>query len=414
MMQVIAQQGRLLLADGRSFSGVLSGTTPLEDHSLCGEVCLFTGMTGFLEHLTDPCSEGQIVVFTYPLIGNYGVSLKHAFSDRVWAKAVVVSELTVEYSHFEAELSLGSYLHSQQITVLSEVDTRAIARHLQQTKTMVGVISVMDDRAFPTEQESSCLTAGKRECEPLNSASEYDLVNLVASAKEQQLSRLAVIDLGTGKSIAKNLEGCGFTVRLLCKSVKVNEELLAYNPDGIILSDGAGAPVFDASLVDAVYNLTSHFPIFGFGLGMQLIALALGAECYKMPLGHHGNSYPVMVIGEIEVNQDAQLTLDVDDSSEEELMLEEYRSSSISMTRQNHLYCILETSMKRALLQVTHRELHDRTIEGFKHSSLPLWGLQFSPDNSRCSMVELREMADFWQAVEHRAEKVRMTDAAKH
>ncbi|MCL2548710.1 MAG: carbamoyl phosphate synthase small subunit [Symbiobacteriaceae bacterium] len=391
------QKGRLTLADGKSFSGTILG----EQAEACGEVCFVTNMTGYLEIITDPCSAGLILVFTYPLIGNYGVTTAHSRDIRAWAKAVVVREICSDPSHFACEGTLQSYLSDQGVLLLSGVDTRAVARYLRQSGNQQGIILGEQGK----DSMISATGVSSPEQPYAIPASHLSYIPPVGTPKRD--CKIAVFDFGSGNNLARELLKAGFSVDLYPPTIAV-DEMMACNPAALMISDGAGDSATYINLSKSLLEICEQLPVFGFGLGMHLLAEAFGISTHKMPLGHRGSNYPVMALGKNLDESETQLTLinQVSDNVSAR-QYQERKAALYSTTTQNHGYSICEESLEGTEWEVTHRHLHDYGIEGMRHTRLPLWGLQYFPDCSVETLEEKAELSSFWRSIEQTGERSR-------
>ena len=336
----------LVLEDGVSFSG----WTFAGEGEVSGEVVFTTSMVGYQETLTDPSYRGQIVLFTYPLIGNYGIIPGDEESPKVQAAAVLVREYTPHHSNWASELSLATLLEQNGTLGVEGMDTRALTRHLRDKGAMRGIISTV-------EHNVSVL------CEKANAHPKMVGLDLASSTTElsepvllpafgEERSCVVALDYGVKGSIYKELRSRGASVLAMPGSTPASE-VLAQEPEAIFLSNGPGDP---AALNEAVSNLRGVLgerPVFGICLGHQLLGLALGCETYKMPFGHHGANHPVRNL----------------------------RTRKIEITSQNHGFSVREETLPVGV-EMTHRNLYDGTVEGLASSSLNAWSVQYHPESS--------------------------------
>ncbi|MBX4190888.1 glutamine-hydrolyzing carbamoyl-phosphate synthase small subunit [Candidatus Saccharibacteria bacterium] len=317
----------LTLSDGKSFKGEL--VSPLKSPA-GGEVVFNTGMTGYVESLTDPSYAGQILVFTYPLIGNYGVQVQHMESKQIQVNALVVSEASLNWSHAAADRSLIDWLRSQKVPIISGVDTRALTKHIRTRGSMMGIISHR-----PAD-------ASKMKFNLKNAA-----VNQPEVYNPQYKKRIILVDCGFKSNILRNL--MNFKVQI--KVVPFSYDYTKEKYDGVLISNGPGDPAdYQETVKIAARALKKAKPVFGICLGSQIMGLAAGAKTYKMLFGHRGHNQPCM-------SPDGKCFI----------------------TSQNHGYAIDEKSLP-AEWRVLFRNLNDDTVEGIEHRSKPFFSVQFHPE----------------------------------
>lgn len=322
----LTKAGKLYLQDGTEFSGQM----PLwQDQCYSGEVVFNTGMTGYVESLTDPSYTGQILVFTFPLIGNYGVNLKTAESNKIHVKGVVVSEATLNYSHSEAELSLLEWLHSQKIPILTDVDTRSLTKYLRSHGTMAGAISASKPSNIQLQPT-------------FVSVDEPIIYN------ESSTKKVILVDCGAKENIVRSLQK--YPVQI--KRVPYNYDYTNEDYDGVLISNGPGDPL---DYVDSIENtkkaLQNKKPIFGICLGSQIIGLAAGAKTYKLKFGHRGHNQPCL----------------------------ESATNKGVITSQNHGYALDEKTLPKGWF-ASYKNLNDGSVEGIQHKTLPYFAVQFHPE----------------------------------
>ncbi|HMA66370.1 MAG TPA: glutamine-hydrolyzing carbamoyl-phosphate synthase small subunit [Desulfosalsimonadaceae bacterium] len=373
----------LAFEDGRSFA-CESFTGEGES---AGEVVFNTSMSGYQEVLTDPSYRGQMVVMTYPLIGNYGVNREDMESDRVQVAAFIVRQYQDCYSNYRASESLRRYLASRGILGVHGIDTRAVTRHIRKAGAMRAVISTQDldpaslaarARQIPKMQGRDLVSGvstripyfwqndAAHPCPP-DTALDHGIWR-----SRRPGTRVAAFDFGIKYNILRCLAAEGLEVLVLPAHTSA-DAVRALSPDGIFLSNGPGDPEPLAGVVGTIRELIGYRPMFGICLGIQLIGLALGAATYKLKFGHHGSNQPVQNLA----------------------------SRRVEITSQNHGFVVDWQSLDPGLVEVTHRNLNDNTVEGFRHRSLPLFAVQYHPEAApgpRDARYLFREFADLMAA----------------
>ena len=339
-----AKKAYLVLQDGSTYEGFSFGADP-PSH---GEVVFNTSMTGYQEMLTDPSYAGQIVVPTYPLLGNYGVNGDDAQSNRIQVAGFVVREECHLPSHWNCRSTLHEYLRSGGVPGIVGVDTRAITRRLRTSGVMMGMIT-----SEPPQEAQETLSK-------LPPYDDIDYVQRVSTdtvyrwscPKDRETEfRLVVLDCGLKFSILRYLCQLGCECTVLPSSTPA-QEILDLKPDGVVLSPGPGDPDLPY-LQRTVNSLVGKKPIMGICLGHQLIARAFGARTFKLKFGHRGGNHPVR---------------DLD-------------SGKINITAQNHGFAVDPDSLKGGL-EVSHINLNDGTVEGVRHRELPLLSIQYHSEAS--------------------------------
>jgi carbamoyl-phosphate synthase small subunit len=339
-------RAKVLLEDGVVFEGwCFSG-----EGEVAGEVVFTTSMVGYQETLTDPSYRGQIVLFTYPLIGNYGVIPGDDESRKVQAAGVLVREYTPHPSNWASDSSLATLLEESGVMGVEGIDTRALTRHLRDKGAMRGIISTVehDPNVLREKARAHPSMVG---LDLASTSSELDRPILLPAFGEERC-RITALDYGVKASIYKELRSHGASVLAMPGSASA-EEILASNPDGLFLSNGPGDPAALADAIDTLHPLLGEIPTFGICLGHQLLGLALGCETYKMPFGHHGANHPVRNL----------------------------KTGRIEITSQNHGFAVRAETLPDSVA-LTHRNLYDGTVEGVESRALRAWSVQYHPESS--------------------------------
>jgi carbamoyl-phosphate synthase small subunit len=341
--------GFLLLEDGTLFKGQLAGAS--DNVPSVAEVVFTTNMSGYQEVFTDPSYQGQIVVMTSPMIGNYGVNQDDPESPGAQVAGVIVRELSKSYSNWRAKGDLQAWLEKANIPVLEEVDTRRLTRHLRTGGSMRGVIGagVTPDKAALAALDACPSMEGLDLATVVSTKEPYEWGN------PQAKSHIVAYDFGIKRNILRLFaeNDCHVTV---VPSETPAEEVLAMKPDGVFLSNGPGDPAAVDYAPKAVKSIAkAGVPIFGICLGHQILALTYGAETTKMPYGHRGGNHPV----------------------------KEVSSGKVLITSQNHGFAVQGTEKEipgAPELEVTHVNLNDGTIEGLRHRTQPIFAVQYHPE----------------------------------
>ena len=330
-------KARLIMENGREFEGTAFGSI----HDTIGEVVFTTGMTGYQETLTDPSFAGQIVVMTYPLIGNYGINLEDMESDGPKLKGFVVREQCETPCNWRCEMELSGFLKQHNIMGLEGIDTRALTRLIRTQGAMKGMIVTGE----PDRQEVQ---------KALEAYSMKDVVKEVCCREKYTIEgggpHLAFIDFGSKRSIVDSFVKRGCRVTVMPPGLTA-EEILSENPDGVFLSNGPGDPKDLPQVIETVRGLLGKTPVVGICLGHQLLSLALGCDTSKLPFGHHGANHPV----------------------------KELDSGRCYITSQNHEYVV---SSLGSGVEASFRNVNDGTVEGIRHKDLRAESVQFHPEAS--------------------------------
>ena len=349
-MEYVRNQGRsratLVLEDGAAFAG----WTFAGEGEVAGEVVFTTSMVGYQETITDPSYQGQILLFTYPLVGNYGVIPGDDESRKVQAAAVLVREYTPHPSNWASERSLADLLEEDGVLGVEGLDTRALTRHLRDRGAMRGVIST-SERDQNVLRERATAHPSMVGLDLASTSSELTEPTLLPALSEERC-RVVALDYGVKDSIYKELRSRGASVLAMPGST-TPQEIFAAEPDGLFLSNGPGDPSALGDAVDTLRAMLGEVPTFGICLGHQLLGLALGCETYKMPFGHHGANHPVRNLG----------------------------TGHIEITSQNHGFAVAEDTLADGV-ELTHRNLYDGTVEGIASRELRAWSVQYHPESS--------------------------------
>ena len=350
-------KGKLILEDGSVYTGeLLHGDT-----KAVGEVVFTTTMTGYQESLTDPSFCGQILTMTYPLIGNYGTAAKFMQSRKSFVRGFVIGELCDAPNNWQSEESLTDFLTEHKIPCLYNVDTRAITRHIRSAGAMKGVIVPAD----LGEREIVALQAEELPRNVVEIVTTPEVYTLETETPDAP--HIVAMDFGVKRSILHNINRIGAKVTVVPAQTSA-EEVLALNPDGVFLSNGPGDPTDVPEIVEEVRKLAGKKPIFGICLGHQLLALAFGAKTYKMKFGHRGGNQPVKNL----------------------------KMGKVHISAQNHGYAVDPASLAGTPLVVTHTNVNDDTIEGLRHTSLPIFSVQYHPEAAPGPDDNMYLFDEFW------------------
>jgi len=351
----------LVLENGMIFEGCSFGA----EGSTIGEVVFNTSMSGYQEILTDPSYKGQIVLMTYPQIGNYGVNDTDIESEKPMAEGFIVKELSPITSNFRSQYTLDEYLKEHSVIGISDIDTRYLTKILRQYGSMMGMITTQSYTKDELIAQSknlgtiigqdlvkyvTCPSSYKWE-EPLY---HFDFENKKTPQSSSQRPKLVVYDFGTKRNILRHLYSVGFEV-IVVNAYTSYEDIKKISPDAIFLSNGPGDPrgIKDEYLQE-IKKALLEYPAFGICFGLQIIARIFGAEIYKLKFGHHGANHPVknLLTGKIEI------------------------------TVQNHNYAANVDSLKNNGFEITHKNLNDDSVEGIAHKNLPIIAVQYHPEAS--------------------------------
>ena len=342
---------KLVLENGTVFSGVSFGA----EGETIGEVCFNTGMTGYQEILTDPSYCGQLITMTYPHIGNYGVNPEDVESNKVQAAGFIVREENVVPSNFRSTQSLGDYLKDQKVVGIQGIDTRMLTRIIRDEGAMNGIISSvdLDENSLLKKVKAAPSMTGMDLAKVVTTPNRYDWrMEKGERRKEVARFKIGAIDFGIKHNILRLLESHGCEVTVFPATATATE-ILKINPDGIFLSNGPGDPAAVTYGIETVKSLLGKKPIFGICLGHQILALALGADTYKLKFGHRGCNHPVKNL----------------------------ETGKVEITSQNHGFAVDPETIPKNVV-ITHNSLNDQTVEGLKCTDVPAFSVQYHPESS--------------------------------
>lgn len=346
----------LALEDGQIFKGKSIGA----NGNSVGEVVFNTSMTGYQEILTDPSYYQQIVALTYPHIGNTGINPIDEESGKIYASGLIIRNLPLLHSNWRSKMSLNEYLLSNNIVAISDIDTRALTRHLRKKGSLKGCITDNLDEAMAVNKAQAFSGLKNTDLAKIVSTNKSYTFNEGSYSLEtgrfnslEKKFKVVVYDYGVKKNILRMLADKGCDLTIINAQTPVNE-VLGMNPDGVFLSNGPGDPKScDYAIKNIKILLEKDVPIFGICLGYQLLSLAIGATSEKMKFGHHGANHPV----------------------------QDLKTQQVMITSQNHGFCISEKNIPSALT-ITHRSLFDNSIQGIKVDKKKAFGFQGHPEAS--------------------------------
>ena len=342
-MRIKQKKAILALEDGTIFAGWSFAA----EGEKSGEVIFNTSLSGYQEILTDPSYKGQIVIMTYPLIGNYGVNAEDIESAMPHVEGFVVRENSQIASNWRSNSTLGQYLNKHQIIGIEGIDTRMLTRHIRIKGALKGIISTidLDPKSLVKKAKKSLGIEG------------VDLVKVVSCKNpyvwndSKSKYHVVAFDYGIKFNSLRNFQHINCKVTVVPADYSA-AKVLAMNPDGIFLSNGPADPAAVTYAINNIKKLIGKKPIFGICLGHQLLGLALGGETYKLKFGHHGGNQPVI----------------------------DLKTKKVAITAQNHGFAVDIESIPKGEVELTHINLNDQTVEGMRHLKLPIFSVQYHPE----------------------------------
>ena len=345
-------KARLILSDGTLFEGLSLGAMGTS----IGEVVFNTAMMGYQEIITDPSYHFQLVTMTYPQIGNYGVNPKDFESRRIYAAGLIIREYSPVVSHWQATRSLDEYLKYYGVVGISDIDTRQLTRHLRDRGAQMGMITTSDEPfdVLLERIKTGKQLVGRDIAREVTTEESYEWPMDEETRRDHKANfRVAVYDFGVKFSILRALYQQGCELQIFPAGTPA-DKILTWNPDGIFLSNGPGDPEPVEYAVNTVKSLLGKKPIFGICLGHQILGLALGAKTTKLKFGHHGANHPVKHL----------------------------LTGAVEITSQNHGFIVDADSLPLNDVEITHINLNDQTLEGFRHKKLPAFSVQYHPESA--------------------------------
>ncbi len=355
----MTKKASLALEDGLVFHGLAFGA----EGEVYGEIVFNTSLSGYQEILTDPSYKGQIVTMTYPHIGNYGVNEQDEESRKPWVEGFIVRELSPTVSNYRSQMSLDEYMKKNGKIGIQEIDTRKLVKHLRDHGAKKGVISTIDHdpASLVKKARESRSIVGVDLVKEVTCQKPYEYREALLKGFEwgeprgdkKKALKVVAVDCGIKTNILRKLVQHGFSVTVVPAFATV-EEILKYDPDGIFLSNGPGDPSAVPYVIETVRKLIGKKPIFGICLGQQILGQALGGTTSKLKFGHRGGNHPVL----------------------------DLLTQRVEITAQNHGFVVDIESLPQGDVEITHINLNDKTLEGFKHKKYPIFSVQYHPEDS--------------------------------
>ncbi|NUN23540.1 MAG: glutamine-hydrolyzing carbamoyl-phosphate synthase small subunit [Candidatus Jettenia caeni] len=347
----------LVLADGMVFKGFSLGASG----ETIGEVVFNTSTMGYQEILTDPSYKGQMVVMTYPLIGNYGINQKDYESRKLFLEGFITKECSPFPSNWRSQISLDDFLKKNGVIGIQGIDTRRLTTHIRDCGVQQGIISTTDfDIASLIQKiQASPGLAGSDLVKTVTCSDVYEWQDVDKDLKESKRYKVVVYDCGVKYNILRKLRDAGCSVLVVPAHTPV-QTVFDMNPDGVVLSNGPGDPEAVPYMIENIKGLLGKKPVFGICLGHQLLALTLGLKTYKLKFGHHGGNQPVIDLA----------------------------TKKVEITAQNHNFAVTSPSQGTRQkspygdVEITHLNLNDKSVEGLRCHSIPAFSVQYHPEAS--------------------------------